>query len=96
MKKKTFLTEEELDKRVSEARNKVSYFVYSEDRKELYLMAIGIEELSKFLNRRKSNVEKDLKEISRKRKEENKLIKNQQGLKFMILTEKEMSKNLRK
>ena len=94
MKKKSILTEEEVDKRVKEARNQISYFIYSEDRKTLYFMAIGIEELSKFLNRRKSNVENDLKKISRKRKEENKLIKNQQGLKFVILTQKEMAKRL--
>jgi len=90
MKKKTFLTEEELDKRVSEARNKVSYFVYSEDRKELYLMAIGIEELSYFLNRQAWRVKKDLENIRRKRKTENKLIKDKNNNLYTIISEEEL------
>ena len=81
-----------IDEVVEKVKNTPAYFVYSADGKEFYKMCFGIEELSYFLNRQKGRVEKDLERARKMRKEENKLIKNKQGLKFKILSEKEMSK----
>ena len=64
------------------------YFIYSEDGKQYIDSCIGLKQLSYFLNRQEWRIKRELKNIRRKRKAENKLIKNKQGLKFIIISEK--------
>ena len=66
------------------------YFIYSEDGKQYIDSCIGLKQLSYFLNRQEWRIKRELKNIRRKRKAENKLIKNKQGLKFIIISEKEL------
>lgn len=69
--------------------DKTMYFIYSEDGKQYIDTCIGIKQLSYFLNRQSYRVKKDLENIKRKRIFENKLIKSKQGLKFIIISEKD-------
>lgn len=66
------------------------YFIYSEDGKQYIDSCIGLKQLSYFLNRQEWRIKRELKNIRRKRKTENKLIKNKQGLKFIIISEREL------
>lgn len=66
------------------------YFIYSEDGKQYIDSCIGLKQLSYFLNRQEWRIKRELEKIRRKRKAENKLIKNKQGLKFIIISEKEL------
>ena len=61
------------------------YFIYSSDGKQYINTCYGIKELSYFLNRQEWRVKKDLEGVSRKRKLENKLIKDKNGNKYVIL-----------
>lgn len=69
--------------------DKTWYFVLDKDTGMYITTCMGTKQLSKFLNRQEWRVIKDLAIIKRKRKEENKLIKDKNGNKYRVLNEKE-------
>lgn len=73
-----------------QVKDTTMYFIYSQDGKRYVHTCIGLDELSKFLDRQAWRVEKDLQVARRKRKAENKLIKDKHNNLYVVISEKEM------
>lgn len=72
-----------------QVKDKTMYFVYSEDAQSYITTCIGTKELSTFLNRQEWRVKKDLELARRKRKAENKRIKDKNNNLYVVISEKE-------
>ena len=68
------------------------YFVYTEGAKSYINTYVGVKDVSTFLNRQEWRVKKDLELSRRKKKLENKIIKDKNGNKYTILNEEEFKK----
>lgn len=68
------------------------YFVYTTGANSYINTCVGVKELSVFLNRQEWRVKKDLLASKRKKKLENKIIKDKNGNEYTILSEEEFKK----
>lgn len=76
-----------------EVKDTTMYFVYQVLPKKDYIDTFyGIKNLSVFLQRQEWRVKKDLENIRRKRKEENKRIKDKFGKEYIILSQDDLIK----
>lgn len=76
-----------------EVKDTTMYFVYQIEPKRDYIDTFyGIKNLSVFLQRQEWRVRKDLESIRRKRKEENKRIKNKFGTEYIVLSQDDLIK----
>ena len=76
-----------------ENKDTTMYFVYQIQPKKDYIDTFyGIKNLSVFLQRQDWRVRKDLENIKRKRKEENKRIKDKFGKEYIILSQDDLIK----
>ncbi len=72
-------------------KDKQIYFIYKVDKVEFEASCIGIKQVSEWLNRPLASVYASMRRL-RKKKQEDLILKDKEGRKHLILSQKEMQK----